>query len=177
MFNSVKRYAFAGITAGLVALFTATTPAASGATGHTKSVCQTGTRGQAAYDRLCLHTGTRADAAKLWYSTPEGKKGKETDDFQTRRSICRYSGAIGVRAQAIDLVTDMTYDNFRNDHKVNAWVADLAQGDCLRMGYSDPVSGLVSVDLKRLPHRDSCWIEVYYLGHGKKIKIEMLCKG
>lgn len=157
MFKGLKRYMFAGITAGMVALFAATGPA-DGAVSPTR-------------------TGTFADAARLWYSTPVGKRGHVRDDFTTRRSICKFADRHGgVRAQAVELVTDMTYDNYRNARQVNAWVATIAQGDCLRLGYADGVSGLVPVNLHHLP-KGECWYEVSYYGKPRRVFIEPLCKG
>jgi hypothetical protein len=178
------RVAWAGITAGMVALFTAVSPGAEAAPRPTtvtvtagKSVCDTGYRGQPEYDAKCLRHGTRGDAAKLWFDTPEGKRGHLRDDFTTRRSICKYAPRHGgVRAQAKELVNDMAYDTFRNWHQMIRWAGDAAQGDCLRMGYSDPVSGLVVVNLRHLPKGD-CWVEVSYADHKRKINTEVLCKG
>jgi Spy/CpxP family protein refolding chaperone len=177
---NVIRRAFAGIGAGLLTLAFATTTPADASTppapAHVAYDCaHHGHRGDPAYDRACLTTGTRAQAAALWYSTPEGSR-RTHDDMNTRRSICANAPRHGgVRAWATELVTDMTYDTYRNNKAMNAWVADTAQGDCLRMGYNDPVSGLASVNLRTLPHKHGCWVEVYYLG--SKINTEVLCKG
>lgn len=164
MFGSFKRFAFAGITTGMVALFTATTPAHSvpaPAAAH-KSVCDTGYRGQKEYDSKCLRTGTIGDAAKVWASVND------------RLTVCKTGN---VRREAVELVTDVTYDRFRNNKKVNGWVADQAQGECLRLGYADPVSGLVPVNLRALP-KGECWVEVSYANRAHtKINRETLCKG
>lgn len=140
----------------------------------TPSICQTGHRGDAAYDRACLRTGTVGDAAKLWFSTPEGKPGHETPDFQTRRSICAYPGKAGVRGRAKDLANDMAFDTYRNYGQVLNRVADMAQGECLKWGYADDRSGMVGVNLKTLPNRDHCWVEADRK-HGK-IHTEVICK-
>lgn len=173
------KVAFGGISAGMVALFFATTPAASFPSAqHGKSVCETGYRGQKLYDALCLRHGTPGDAAKLWFDTPEGKPGHLRDDFTTRRAICAYADRHGgVRAQGKELVNDMAYDTYTNYKQVIRWVQDTAQGDCLRMGYADAASGLVSVNLHNLPGRD-CWYEVSYLDRKHtRVNVEPLCKG
>lgn len=173
--------AFTGITAGMVAWFMATTPAVSlpqPTPVSAASVCETGQRGQADYDRLCLHTGTLVKASALWFSTPEGKRGHEKDDMATRRGICKYAYRHGgVRNEAAELVNDMAYDNYRNYKQVNAWTGDVAQGDCLRLGYTDPVSGRAAVNLSTLP-KGNCWVEVYY-GNATRTRIsrEVMCAG
>lgn len=179
MFKAFK-IATAGLTAGVVAWFFATTPevmlpSAASTTAH--SVCDTGHRGQPDYDAQCLRTGTPA-AAAWWFSTPEGKRGHERDDMTTRRGICKFAYRHGgVRREAAELVNDMSYDTYRNYKQVNGWVADAAQGDCLRLGYNDPTSGLVAVNLHHLPKGD-CWYEVSYANRKHtKINIEPLCKG
>lgn len=124
--------AFAGIAVGMTVLFAPTASASA-----PKSVCDTGHRGQPAYDRACLRTGTAGDAALLWFvSMPEGRKGKERDGVMTRRSICKYAPRHGgLKAWATDAVFDVTYDSYRNNKAVNGWVVDIARADCKRMGY------------------------------------------
>jgi hypothetical protein len=102
----------------------------------TDGVCRKGQRDHGDYNRLCLHTGTPKTARGLWFSTPEGTKGRERDDDMTRRSICKFASRHGgITAAAVDLVTDMTYDNYRNNRQVNRWVAQDARLDCTQMGY------------------------------------------
>lgn len=163
--------AFAVLTAGMIGVWGASAQAAAP---HHADPCKVGFRGQPAYDAKCLRTGKIGDAAGLWYSTPEGKEGKERDDYTTRRNICKYAyRSGGVRAAAADLVNDMAYDTYRNYRQINAWVGTLAQGDCLRLGYADRTTGLVSVNLKHLPSR-ACWYEVSYLG--RDVNVEPLCR-
>jgi hypothetical protein len=152
--------AFAGITAGLVTIFGAVSPGASAAPA---SVCQTGHRGQPAYDRACLHTGKEADGGAAWVSI-----GKDS-----RRAVCKGGN---VRAKAIDAVTDVTYDRYRNYKQVSGWAADMAQGECLRKGYADAVSGLSATNLHKLP-KGTCWVETYYVNHKRAIQRETICKG
>lgn len=139
MIKSVKAAVCAGVAVVLAVLTAGAAPALSTTAHHAashRSVCDTGQRGQKAYDRLCLHTGTVGDAAWLWYSTPEGHKGHVHDDYMTRRSICTYAPRHGgVKAAAVELVTDMTYDSYRNNKAVNAWVASVAVTNCREMGY------------------------------------------
>lgn len=126
--------------AGLTALFFAMAhllgaPSAEAVTAPA-SVCETGYRGQAEYDRLCLTTGTVGDAGALWYSVPKGKKGSERDDMSTRRSVCKFAPRYGgIKNTVTELVTDMTYDNYRNHKQVNRWVVSMATVDCRNMGY------------------------------------------
>lgn len=130
--RKIVALAFAGITAGMVALWA---PTAEATVASTPPVCQTGTRNHGDYNRLCLHTGTPKTARELWFSTPEGH-GKVRDDYTTRRSICKFASRHGgIEAAAIDLVTDMTYDNYRNNAQINRWVAQDARLDCTQMGY------------------------------------------
>jgi hypothetical protein len=96
-----------------------------------------GYRGQPEYDRNCLTTGVVGDAGALWYSVPEGRKGRESDDMVNRRSICKYAHRHGgIKRAATELVTDMTYDSYVNHRHVNAWVVSMARVDCTRMGYN-----------------------------------------
>jgi hypothetical protein len=125
--------AFAGTIAGLALLFA---PTAQGAPTHTASVCDTGYRGQKAYDKACLTHGTVGDAAHLWYVTPAGRKGSEHDDAMNRRSVCKFAYLHGgLAADVRDLMTDVTYDSYRNDRQVRSWIVDIAKVDCRSMGY------------------------------------------
>lgn len=128
---------WAGITAGMWALFA---PNADAVTPRhatvNPSICETGYRGDPAYDRACLTTGVVGDAGALWYSTPKGVKGKEVDDAMNRRSICKYAYRHGgIKRAATELVTDLTYDAYTNHKQVNAWVVSNARVDCKTMGY------------------------------------------
>jgi hypothetical protein len=172
MFHKIA-VTLAGVVAGLAVVFAPVSHAATSTVTTVNDVCKTGFRGQPAYDKKCLRTGTVGDAAKLWYGTPVGSTHVRDDDM-TRRNLCAFAYRHGgVRAAAVDMVTDMTYDTYRNNRQVNVWVADMAQGDCLRLGYADQVSGLVSVSLKSLPHA-GCWYEVYYFE--RKVIVEPLCQ-
>jgi hypothetical protein len=158
---------FAAITATLVAAFGLTAVAESTdvqPAAAVTSVCATGFRGQPAYDRLCLKKGTRATGAALWFAL----------DAASKRDVCR---AGNVRKMAADALNDVAYDRYRNHGTVLAGVSDAAQGDCLRLGYADAVSGRAAVNLHTLPKGD-CWVEMSYLNR-KHIKInsEVLCKG
>lgn len=123
--------AFAGITAAMVALFAPTATATSA-----RSICETGFRGQPAYDRECLSTGVVGEAGALWYGFPKGVKGKERDDSATRRGVCKYAHRHGgIKRAAVELVTDLTYDSYRNHKQVDRWVISMAVIDCHVMGY------------------------------------------
>lgn len=101
-----------------------------------KSVCETGHRGQAAYDRKCLTTGTFKQAAALWLTIPAGTKGRESADAFNRRSLCKFAGRFGgTKAVAREAVTDVAYDRFRNHVTVINWSASVAVMDCKSMGY------------------------------------------
>lgn len=131
----MQKRTYTGITAivfGVFALLTAT----SSANANQPSICETGYRGDPAYDRACLTTGVVGDAGALWYSTPKGTKGKEVDDAMNRRSICKYAYRHGgIKRAATELVTDLTYDAYTNHKQVNAWVVSNARVDCKTMGY------------------------------------------
>lgn len=120
---------FAVITATMVGVFAPTATA-------TDSTCKTGYRGQPAYDKACLTDGVEGDAGLLWYSTPEGRKGSEGDDWMDRRSICKFAHRHGgIKRAAVELVTDLTYDAYRNHKQVDRWVISMAVVDCRHMGY------------------------------------------
>lgn len=181
----MQKRILAGITAAMIGAFAvvaspstdAVVPVALASSGK-PSVCATGFRGQPAYDRQCLKTGTPGQAAALWFDTAEGKRGHEHDSMETRRDVCRFAARHGgVRKEAAEMVNDMAYDAYRNHKAVIGWFADAAQGDCLRLGYADAESGRVPVNLHALPKGD-CWFEVSYLDHKHtKINTEALCKG
>lgn len=127
---------FTGVTAVLFAVFALLGAPSSEAAERPASICETGFRGQPAYDRECLTRGTVGDAGALWYSTPKGKKGSERDDMSTRRSVCKYAHRHGgIKRTATELVTDLTYDSYRNHKQVNGWVVSMARVDCAAMGY------------------------------------------
>jgi hypothetical protein len=133
------RRAFAGITAGFLALFAFTTPGAQAATPtprSTPTICTTGYRDHGDYNRLCLTTGTPHTAAHLWNSVPEGKPGHLHDDMTTQRNLCAHAARHGgIMAEARELVGDMTYDNYRNNEQVNRWVGQDATLTCAQLGY------------------------------------------
>jgi hypothetical protein len=136
---SIRR-AFAGIGAGLITLLTATTPSAQAAPTPTHplmaSVCDTGYRGQPAYDHACLTHGTPKDAARLWNAVPEGKRGQEHDDYTTQRGICRYAHRHGgIMTATRELTGDVTYDTYRNNEQVNRWAGQDATLTCAQLGY------------------------------------------
>lgn len=131
----VKRM-FAGILAALVLFVVPTSAGAAVRAGGGKSVCETGSRGDKAYDKYCLTTGTVWDAARFWFTTPEGRKGRERDDYDTRRSVCKFAGRHGgLRGTVSEMVNDMYYDTYRNNKQMTGWTVSAARQDCKRMGY------------------------------------------
>lgn len=103
---------------------------------HMASICTTGYRGQTAYDKHCLTTGTPHNAAHLWNAVPQGKHGHERDDYTTQRNICRHALQHGgITNAARELVGDMTYDTYRNNEQVNRWVGQNAALTCTQLGY------------------------------------------
>jgi hypothetical protein len=132
--NSMRK-AFAGVLSGMILLF-GITGSADAAPVKAKSVCETGHRGQKAYDATCLKTGTFKNGAALWLSIPEGKKGREVPDNFDRRSLCKFAGRFGgTRAVARDASYDVAYDAYRNHTAVLNWSASVAVLDCTSMGY------------------------------------------
>lgn len=136
------RRAFAGIGAGLLTLLLTNTPSAQATTtatttmATTATICDTGYRGQPAYDQHCLTTGTPADASDLWRSVEEGRKGHEHDDYMTQRGICKYANRHGgIMNAARELVGDMSYDNYKNNEQVNRWTGQDATLTCAQLGY------------------------------------------
>lgn len=138
----MQKRAYTGITAlffGVIGLLMASSSAEAGETHRAivnPSICDTGFRGDPAYDRACLTKGVVGDAGALWYSTPKGIKGEEVDDAMNRRSICKYAYRHGgIKRAATELVTDLTYDAYVNHKQVDAWVVSNARVDCKAMGY------------------------------------------
>lgn len=102
----------------------------------TATICATGYRGQPAYDRACLTTGTPRTASDLWDAVPEGRAGRERDDMTTQRGICRYAYRHGgIMVWSRELVADMTYDSYRNHETINTWVGQDAALTCAQLGY------------------------------------------
>lgn len=129
------RAAFAGILAGLVALFSlngsAEAAPARPSVKVVKSVCETGHRGQKAYDAKCLKTGTILDGVNLWFRYIDGGAVSKAD----RRAFCKDATSTGhTRAGIIDGLFDVAYDNYRN-HKLMLSVAGtVGVLDCQQLG-------------------------------------------
>lgn len=141
--HTTRRWAaatFAGITAVMVLL---TAPTADATTPHhtwratiNPNICETGFRDDPAYDRACLTRGVVGDAGALWYGIPKGRKGRESDDFADRRSICKLANQYGgIKRTVTELITDMTYDAYTNHGQVDRWTVSMARVDCTAMGY------------------------------------------
>lgn len=123
------RGAFKSIGAGILAiLFTAgpanpapmATPATTGAA---SSVCDTGFPGQPAYDRLCLVTGTPADAAYEWYTTYSNA------DRKTQCTAARRSGMASVVHETRG---DMIGDRYRNPRAIERATVRTGTTECAR---------------------------------------------
>jgi hypothetical protein len=126
------RGAFAGVLAGMVLLFGITGSAeASPVRKAVKSVCDTGSRGQKAYDAKCLKTGTIMDGVNLWFRYIDGGAVSKAD----RRAFCKDATSTGrTRAGIIDGLFDVAYDNYRN-HKLMLSVAGtVGVWDCKALG-------------------------------------------
>lgn len=121
--------AFAGITAGMVALFGFT---AEAATVHTApSVCKTGFRGQPDYDRHCLKRGTVGDAGVVWFYGGNDKALSDTTRRQICREVKRYHG---MRNLVHELYGDVIYDSFKNNGQMEKWTASMGTSDCAALG-------------------------------------------
>lgn len=117
---------FAGITAGFILLFTALTPGAQAApqTAPTASVCETGFRGQPAYDRMCLVTGHYDDARREWksgYSKAE------------RTAQCRTALRVGMPAVVRETRGDTLFDSYRNYQSMIRLTALAGAAECFRL--------------------------------------------
>lgn len=129
------------ILAGLLALFAPmgaadAAPMVKSSGKAAKSVCETGYRGQPAYDRKCLKTGTFRDGAMLWLDLPAGKKGRESRDMENRRSVCKYAKNYGGIVPTVrELFNDVAYDAYRNHKIVLTYAGLVAKIDCRSMGY------------------------------------------
>lgn len=116
--------ALAGIGTGLVLLFTPSASAQPTESAH--SVCDTGIRGQAAYDRECLVRGNVGDAGVAWYVG--------YTDAQ-RKADCRAAQRVGMLTVVRETRGDVLGDNFRNAGQVVRWTAQLGSANCEAWGY------------------------------------------
>lgn len=126
------RNAFAGVLAGFVAMFAlggsadAAPAVKSPGKAVAKSICETGYRGQPAYDRRCLKTGTFRDGAMMWLET----------DRRDRREICKTAKRFGGILPAVrETFNDVAYDAYRNHKIVLMYAGLVAKIDCRSMGY------------------------------------------
>lgn len=123
------RAAFAGILAGLVALFSlggsAEAAPARPAVKAVKSVCETGYRGMPEYDRKCLKTGTFKSGAMLWLN----------NEAADRRATCKFATKVGIRTAVRELVIDIAYDNYRNHETVIRYATVVGAAECKALGY------------------------------------------
>lgn len=122
------RAAFAGVLAGMIALFTFTgsAEAAPAPVRSVASVCETGGRESAEYRRKCMTLGTVADAAGLWYGMPRAE----------RRQVCATAHQFGgIRPAVREVFFDVAYDNYLRHTYVLRWAGTFAAHDCRAMGY------------------------------------------
>lgn len=128
------RAAFAGILAGLVALFSlggSAEAAPSVKRPAVKSVCETGSRGQKAYDAKCLKTGTVLDGVNLWFRYIDGGAVSKAD----RKAFCKDATSTGhTRAGIIDGLFDVAYDNYRNHNRMLSIAGTVGVWDCAALG-------------------------------------------
>jgi len=128
------RAAFAGILAGLVALFSlngSAEAAPSVKRPAVKSVCETGSRGQKAYDAKCLKTGTVMDGVNLWFRYIDGGAVSKAD----RKAFCKDATSTGhTRAGIIDGLFDVAYDSYRNHKFVLSIAGTVGVWDCQALG-------------------------------------------
>lgn len=125
---TTMRNAFAGILAGLLILLSpggADAAPADGRRPAARSVCETGFRGQSAYDRKCLKNGTVRDGVALWLHT----------DRRERRAVCKMAKRTGLRTAVRESFYDVAYDSFRNHGSVLKVTRAVAFVDCRLMGY------------------------------------------
>lgn len=120
------RRAFTGIGAGLALLFTPTTAAdATPAPTARVTVCETGFRGQPAYDRACLITGNYRHAQREWrtgYTLAE------------RKQQCRTALRTGMPALVTETRGDVIGDRYRNNHAMVTLTAWAGAAECYRIG-------------------------------------------
>lgn len=128
------RAAFAGILAGLVALFSLSGSAEAAPSVKrpaVKSVCETGSRGQKAYDAKCLKTGTVMDGVNLWFRYIDGGAVSKAD----RKAFCKDATSTGhTRAGIIDGLFDVAYDSYRNHKFVLSIAGTVGVWDCQALG-------------------------------------------
>jgi len=117
----------ATILAGFVALFAFSAPAdaADGKRPAVRSVCETGFRGQPAYDAKCLKTGTFKSGAMLWLDNAAAD----------RRATCKFAVKAGIRTAVRELTIDIAYDNYRNHNTVIGYATAVATAECKALGY------------------------------------------
>jgi hypothetical protein len=128
--------AFAGITLGMITLFTATTPGAQASTptAHhpVASVCDTGYRGQPAYDRACLSTATMASSVATWYAGTDSAHPLTPDQ---RRALCRQAKRHGMASVVHETYGDVLYDTYANNRQAERWTTAVGRGECWALGY------------------------------------------
>ena len=133
------RKAFAGILAGIIALFafngSADAVPTVGKRPAVQSICETGYRGMPEYDRKCLTRGTMADGRRMWFTGGGTSKGDRAMSVKARKAQCRDARDTGnMRAGIRDMFTDVAYDHFRNYRTVLTWTAAFGMTDCKRLG-------------------------------------------
>lgn len=126
------RGAFAGVLAALLMLLGISgTAQAADKRPAVRSVCETGFRGQPAYDKKCLTHGTPRDGAALWLRDGDGNRVSKAE----RRSMCRDARNVGgIRPAVRDWFFDVAYDNYRNHAAVLRYAGTAAYLDCRALG-------------------------------------------
>ncbi len=108
------------LTALLTAAFNLPADAAPAPQART-SVCETGFRGQPAYDRACLVTGTYRDAQREW------KRGYTPAQ---RKQQCRTALHTGMPALVTETRGDVIGDRYRNDRRMRQLTARAGAVEC-----------------------------------------------
>jgi hypothetical protein len=120
------RRAFTGIGAALVVLFAPSTAAdAAPAPTHRPSICDTGFRGQPAYDRACLTVGDYTDAKREWRTgyTPAQRKAQ-----------CRTALRTSMPSLVTETRGDVIFDRYRNRRAMITLTAWAGAAECYRIG-------------------------------------------
>lgn len=128
------RIAFAGVLAGVIGLFGIAPAADAGTSGKrpaVRSVCETGSRGDKAYDAKCLRNGTTMDGVNLWFRYLGGGAVSRAD----RKAFCKDATSTGhTYAGIVDGLFDVAYDNYRNHTAMLKIAGTIGVIDCKSLG-------------------------------------------
>lgn len=135
---SIKvKQAFAGALIGMIALFAPAGSADASTVKGSASICETGGRQSARYQRECMTLGSASDGTRMWKTMPVGTKGRERDGDFNQRSVCKFGkNHGGIRSEAREIFYDMAYDRFFRHALVLNQVSAEAVKSCRAMGYN-----------------------------------------